>query len=170
MLYDTAPEDEQKVLVKGDRRDAAVYRVVRFLLLNRIPFAVEGGPQGQGRVILRIGERELQNPPLITLAEALHLTRYSGGTDYDVVVVGGGPAGLTAAINHAGLFGHKVLIVENEAPGGAAGTAVNVIDNHFGFPDGIVAGELAQRGLRQALNMKVEWLPACRAEAGVCRR
>jgi thioredoxin reductase (NADPH) len=112
-----------------------------------------------------IDGQELENPRLITLAKTLHLTRYSGGTHYDVVVVGGGPAGLTAAINHAGLFGHKVLIVENEAPGGAAGTAVNVIDNHFGFPDGIAAGELAQRGLRQALNMKVEWLPACRAES-----
>ncbi|MFF9521619.1 FAD-dependent oxidoreductase [Streptomyces achromogenes] len=165
MLYDTAPEDQQKVLVEGDRRDAAVYRVVRFLLLNHVPFAVRDSPTGQAGVIVRIDERQWRNPPLIALAEALHLTRYSGGTDYDVVVVGGGPAGLTAAINHAGLFGHKVLIVENEAPGGAAGTAVNVIDNHFGFPDGIVAGELAQRGLHQALNMKVEWLPACRAES-----
>ncbi|MFI9426245.1 NAD(P)/FAD-dependent oxidoreductase [Streptomyces achromogenes] len=165
MLYDTAPEDQQKVVVVGDRRDAAVYRVVRFLLLNHVPFAVTHGPVGQAGVIVRIDGRELRNPPLIALAEALHLTRYSGGTDYDVVVVGGGPAGLTAAINHAGLFGHKVLVVENEAPGGAAGTAVNVIDNHFGFPDGIVAGELAQRGLRQALNQKVEWLPACRAES-----
>ncbi|MET8565114.1 hypothetical protein ABZV75_32825 [Streptomyces flaveolus] len=58
-----------------------------------------------------------------------------------------------------------VLDTRHEAPGGAAGTAVNVIDNHFGFPDGIAAGSLAQRGLRQALNMKVEWLPACRAES-----
>ncbi|MET9935189.1 MULTISPECIES: NAD(P)/FAD-dependent oxidoreductase [unclassified Streptomyces] len=164
MLYDTAPEEQHKVLVKGNRRDAAVYRVVRFLLLNHVPLAVQDGPPGQTGVIVEIGEREWENPPLITLAEVLNLTRYNGGTDYDVVVIGGGPAGLTAAINHAGLFGHKVLIVENEAPGGAAGTAVNAIDNHFGFPDGIAAGELAQRGLRQALNLKVDWLPACRAE------
>ncbi|GGS47583.1 NAD(P)/FAD-dependent oxidoreductase [Streptomyces griseoviridis] len=165
MLYDTAPEGQQTVLVVGDRREAAVYRVVRFLLLNHVTFAVQDGPPGQTGVIVRIDGRQMRNPPLISLAEALHLTRYSGGTDYDVVVVGGGPAGLTAAINHAGLFGHKVLILENEAPGGAAGTAVNVIDNHFGFPDGIAAGVLAQRGLRQALNMKVEWLPACQAES-----
>ncbi|MFD0394666.1 hypothetical protein ACFQ3Z_29620 [Streptomyces nogalater] len=88
--YDTAPEDQQKGLVKGDRRDADVYRVVRFLLLNHVPFDVRDAPAGQAGVTVWIDGRELRNPPLITLAEALHLTRYSGGSDYDVVVVGGG--------------------------------------------------------------------------------
>ncbi|MEU2434889.1 NAD(P)/FAD-dependent oxidoreductase [Streptomyces rubradiris] len=163
MLYDTTPQGERRVVVRGDRRTAAVYRVVRFLLLNHVTFAVEGSPQGEAKVVVEIDGQRLRNPHLITLAKALELTRYSGESDFDVVVVGGGPAGLTAAINHAGLFGHKVLIIENEAPGGAAGTAVNVIDNHFGFPYGIVAGELAQRGLQQALHKKVQWLPAARA-------
>ncbi|WTO35368.1 NAD(P)/FAD-dependent oxidoreductase [Streptomyces achromogenes] len=165
MLYDTAPQGERKVVVQGDRRSAAVYRVVRFLLLNHVTFTVEGVPEAEVEVAVEIDGRLLPNPPLITLAKALELTRYSGGRDFDVVVVGGGPAGLTAAINHAGLFGHKVLVIENEAPGGAAGTAVNVIDNHFGFPHGIVAGELAQRGLQQALRKNVQWLPAARAQA-----
>ncbi|MFF9023630.1 NAD(P)/FAD-dependent oxidoreductase [Streptomyces eurythermus] len=163
MLYDTAPPGERRVVVQGDRRSAAVYRVVRFLLLNHIPFTVEGMPVAEVEVAVEIDGRQLLNPRLITLAKALQLTRYSGESDFDVVVVGGGPAGLTAAINHAGLFGHKVLIIENEAPGGAAGTAVNVIDNHFGFPYGIAAGDLAQRGLRQALHKNVQWLPAARA-------
>ncbi|GHH21500.1 FAD-dependent oxidoreductase [Streptomyces rubradiris] len=164
MLYDTTPEGERRVVVQGDRRAAAVYRVVRFLLLNHVTFTVEGTPTAEVEVAVEIDGQWLLNPHLITLAKALDLTRYSGGSDFDVVVVGGGPAGLTAAINHAGLFGHKVLIIENEAPGGAAGTAVNVIDNHFGFPRGIVAGELAQRGLQQALLKKVQWLPAARAQ------
>ncbi|MEU5080411.1 MULTISPECIES: NAD(P)/FAD-dependent oxidoreductase [Streptomyces] len=164
MLYDTTPRGERRVVVHGDRRTAAVYRVVRFLLLNHVTFAVEGLPQEEVEVVVEIDGQRLPNPHLITLAKALELTRYSGESDFDVVVVGGGPAGLTAAINHAGLFGHKVLIIENEAPGGAAGTAVNVIDNHFGFPYGIVAGELAQRGLQQALHKKVQWLPAARAQ------
>ncbi|MEU7559154.1 NAD(P)/FAD-dependent oxidoreductase [Streptomyces eurythermus] len=164
MLYDTAPPGEQRVVVQGDRRSAAVYRVVRFLLLNHIPFTVKGMPEEEVVVAVEIDGRRLLNPHLITLAKALDLTHYSGGSDFDVVVVGGGPAGLTAAINHAGLFGHTVLVIENEAPGGAAGTAVNVIDNHFGFPYGIVAGELAQRGLQQALLKNVQWLPAARAQ------
>ncbi|CAL9466544.1 NAD(P)/FAD-dependent oxidoreductase [Streptomyces sp. enrichment culture] len=163
MLYDTAPEGERKVLVQGNRSSAAVYRVVRFLLLNHVTFTVEGMPVEEVEVAVEIDGRRLLNPHLITLAKVLELTRYSGESDFDVVVVGGGPAGLTAAINHAGLFGHKVLVIENEAPGGAAGTAINVIDNHFGFPYGIVAGELAQRGLQQALRKKVQWLPAARA-------
>ncbi|MFF9000934.1 FAD-dependent oxidoreductase [Streptomyces achromogenes] len=165
MLYDTTPQGTRKVLVQGDRRSAAVYRVVRFLLLNHVAFAVEGLPVAEVEVAVEIDGRQLLDPPLITLAKALELTRYSGESDFDVIVVGGGPAGLTAAINHAGLFGHKVLVIENEAPGGAAGTAINVIDNHFGFPHGIVAGELAQRGLQQALHKKVQWLPAARAQA-----
>ena len=75
---------------------------------------------------------------------------------YDVVIVGGGPAGLAAAVYGAS-EGLKTILVEQEAPGGQAGTTSR-IENYLGFPAGLSGGDLARRGLAQARRLGAEIL------------
>ena len=82
------------------------------------------------------------------VAEHLGLqTRPRGGT-YDAVIVGGGPAGLAAAVYGAS-EGLRTLVIEREAPGGQAETSSR-IENYLGFPTGVSGNELARRALQQA--------------------
>ncbi|MEU6621622.1 FAD-dependent oxidoreductase [Streptomyces litmocidini] len=159
MLFESAGPDAVKVVVNGDRRKKEVFRVLRFLQLNSILYKLEE-PKSGCTVAVTVDGTELHDPKLIELAHRLKLVRHSGRTAYDLIVVGGGPAGLSAAVNAAALFLDNVLVIENVAPGGAAGTASNLIDNYLGFPDGVKADELAQRAMRQALNRKIDWMPA----------
>ena len=75
---------------------------------------------------------------------------------YDVLVIGAGPAGLTAAVYTAS-EGLRTLVVEMHVPGGQAGTSSR-IENYPGFPDGISGGELAARTYRQARRLGAEFL------------
>src|SRR4029079_1688269 len=68
---------------------------------------------------------------------------------YDVVVIGGGPAGLAAAV-YAGSEGVRVALVEGTSMGGQAGTS-SLIRNYLGFPRGISGAELASRAFEQAI-------------------
>jgi thioredoxin reductase (NADPH) len=77
---------------------------------------------------------------------------------YDVIVVGGGPTGLTASI-YAARENESVLIIEKSAPGGQAGVTER-LDNYPGFPDGVAGHELADRMRRQAERYGVEILQA----------
>jgi thioredoxin reductase (NADPH) len=76
--------------------------------------------------------------------------------DYDVIVLGAGPAGLTAAVYGAS-EGQRTLIVEFHAPGGQAGTSSR-IENYPGFPDGVSGAELADSAYRQAQRLGAEFL------------
>jgi thioredoxin reductase (NADPH) len=75
---------------------------------------------------------------------------------YDLVVLGAGPAGMTAAV-YAASEGLKTLLVERTAPGGQAGTS-SMIENYLGFPKGVSGAELASRALEQAQRFGVEIL------------
>jgi thioredoxin reductase (NADPH) len=75
---------------------------------------------------------------------------------YDVIVLGAGPAGLTAAV-YAASEGLSVLVLERVAPGGQAGTSAR-IENYPGFPDGISGAELTDSAYRQALRFGAEFL------------
>jgi thioredoxin reductase (NADPH) len=75
---------------------------------------------------------------------------------YDLLIVGAGPAGLTAAV-YAASEGLRTLVVEMHVPGGQAGTSSR-IENYPGFPDGIAGGELAARTYRQARRLGAEFL------------
>jgi len=75
---------------------------------------------------------------------------------YDLLVLGGGPAGLTAAV-YAASEGLRTLLVEREAPGGQAGTSA-LIENYLGFPEGLSGAELAERAHAQAKRFGVEIL------------
>src|SRR5690348_10313633 len=75
---------------------------------------------------------------------------------YDLVILGGGPAGLAAAVYGAS-EGLRTLVVEREAPGGQAGTSSR-IENYLGFPSGVSGDELASRALQQARRLGAEIL------------
>jgi thioredoxin reductase (NADPH) len=92
------------------------------------------------------------------LAEKLGLTREAAATSYDLVIVGGGPAGLTTAI-YAARENLRTLVVDRSALGGQAGVTER-LDNYPGFPDGIGGADLAQRFVAQAQRYGVEMLSA----------
>jgi thioredoxin reductase (NADPH) len=100
----------------------------------------------------------LTEPGNDELADKLGLSRSAKMSVYDLIIVGGGPTGLTAAI-YAARENQKVLIVEKSAPGGQAGIT-ECLDNYPGFPDGVEGHELADRMQRQAERYGVEILQA----------
>ena len=100
----------------------------------------------------------LAEPSNDELADRIGLSRVASMREYDLVIVGGGPTGLTAAI-YGARENAKVLIVERSAPGGQAGVTER-FDNYPGFPDGVGGAELAERMTRQAERYGVEILQA----------
>lgn len=98
----------------------------------------------------------LQAPPLRELAEKVGLATTAGSPFYDLVVVGGGPAGLGSAVYGAS-EGLRTLLVERAATGGQAGQSSR-IENYLGFPQGLSGADLAQRARDQATRFEVEIL------------
>ncbi len=98
----------------------------------------------------------LRDPSTLHIAEKLGLQTRAALPFYDLVIVGGGPAGLAAAVYGAS-EGLKTLLVEQEAPGGQAGTTSR-IENYLGFPAGLSGGDLARRALAQARRLGAEIL------------
>lgn len=92
------------------------------------------------------------------LADRLHLSRAAQEKEYDLVVIGAGPTGLTTAI-YAARENSKVLVIEKSIPGGQAGITER-LDNYPGFPDGVGGADLAERITRQAKRFGVEILQA----------
>ena len=90
------------------------------------------------------------------MAELLGLGTEAAAAEYDTVIVGGGPAGLAAAVYGAS-EGLRTIVVEREAPGGQAGTSSR-IENYLGFPTGVSGDELASRALQQARRLGAEIL------------
>jgi thioredoxin reductase (NADPH) len=113
-------------------------------LLEAVGHSAAEGPVA----IVRDGPT-LVNPSNVELAAAFGVnTELGEERDFDVVVVGAGPAGLTTAV-YAASEGLRALVVEREAIGGQAGSS-SLIRNYLGFSRGISGGELAQRAYQQA--------------------
>ena len=149
----------------GSRFSPDVRRLREFLIRNRQPYGFVdleddvsaetalrdlGLEPHETPVALVRGGGVLNNPSNAELAAALGLARAATApaATYDLVVVGGGPAGLGAAVYGAS-EGLATLVVEGVATGGQAGTSAR-IENYLGFPAGLSGAELAQRALLQA--------------------
>ncbi len=148
-------------------------RVKKFLAAHRVPYdnvdidehpeaierlkQLQDGGQIIPTVIYRDGTHEV-NPSDETLARRFGLTVEAERAAYDLVIIGGGPAGLAAAI-YAAREGIDAIVVEAGAFGGQAGVS-DRIDNYPGFPDGISGAELAERFVTQARRYRVELLSA----------
>jgi len=98
----------------------------------------------------------LSRPATRDVARRLGLATNAQMPEYDTVVIGGGPAGLAAAVYGAS-EGLRTLVIEREAPGGQAGTSSR-IENYLGFPSGVSGDELASRALKQARRLGAEIL------------
>ncbi len=96
----------------------------------------------------------LVQPPLRAAAEAVGLRTVPSSDHYDVVIIGGGPSGLSAAVYGAS-EGLHTLMIDSNAPGGQAGTSSR-IENYLGFPIGLSGNELAGRALSQAQRFGAE--------------
>jgi thioredoxin reductase (NADPH) len=98
----------------------------------------------------------LARPALRELAARVGLQTKPAAASYDTIILGGGPAGLAAAVYGAS-EGLRTLVIEREAPGGQAGTSSR-IENYLGFPNGLSGDELASRALHQARRLGAEIL------------
>jgi thioredoxin reductase (NADPH) len=98
----------------------------------------------------------LERPTVLELAERLGVTGTPAQDHYDLVIVGGGPAGLAAAVYGAS-EGLRTVMVEREAPGGQAGQS-SLIENYLGFPAGLSGSDLARRATDQARRLGAELL------------
>jgi len=154
----------------GHRLDQACSELRRFLARNQISFRwltpdapdvvqhfPAGCPPAAELPALAMADGEvLVRPEVRDVARRLGLQTAPGAEEYDVAIVGGGPAGLAAAVYGAS-EGLRTIVVEREAPGGQAGTSSR-IENYLGFPSGVSGDELASRALQQARRLGAEIL------------
>jgi thioredoxin reductase (NADPH) len=114
-------------------------------------------PADEDCPVLRLADGTLLSRPATReLARLLGLQTGARLAEYDTIVIGGGPAGMAAAVYGAS-EGLRTLVVEREAPGGQAGTSSR-IENYLGFPSGVSGDELASRALKQARRLGAEIL------------
>ena len=117
-----------------------------------------GAEASQVPVVVTATGEALVQPSLLDLANAVGLSTTPAGEFYDVVIIGGGPAGLGAAV-YAASEGLRTVVVERAAAGGQAGQSSR-IENYLGFPDGVAGDQLTERARRQALRFGAELLTA----------
>src|SRR5437660_3160155 len=170
MESDHRPVPQTKIV--GHRWSARSSEVREFLARNQIPYRWYSSeePEGQ-RLLTAAGADGLALPVVITpdgdplieptdaeLAARVGLATTPSKDFYDLIVVGGGPAGLGAAVYGAS-EGLRTVLVEQLATGGQAGQSSR-IENYLGFPDGVSGSQLTDRARRQAVRFGAELLTA----------
>jgi thioredoxin reductase (NADPH) len=159
------------VRVIGHRFSKDTHDLRDFLARNRVPgrwldverdsearelLTVAGVPEDRLPVVLLEDGDVLERPTVLELAERLGVAAAPVSDHYDLVIVGGGPAGLAAAVYGAS-EGLRTVMVEREAPGGQAGQSSR-IENYLGFPTGLSGSDLARRATDQARRLGAELL------------
>jgi thioredoxin reductase (NADPH) len=156
--------------VVGHRWSARSFEVRDFLARNSVPYRWLASEEHEGRRLLAAAGVDAANIPLVVtpdgdyladpgiseLAAKVGLSTMPATDFYDVVIVGGGPAGLGAAV-YAASEGLRTVLVERQATGGQAGQSSR-IENYLGFPDGVTGGQLTDRARRQAHKFGAEIL------------
>ena len=173
----TIPRPFEGIRVLGNRWSPDSHNIKDFLARNHVPYqwldieTSEADAEVRDVVAL-LDEEEKQSLPLVIfpnglrlgrpnlseLAENVGLKTRAAEAFYDLAIVGGGPAGLAAAVYGAS-EGLRTVMVEREAPGGQAGMSSR-IENYLGFPSGLSGADLARRAVVQARRFGVEILSA----------
>ncbi|MFF4091281.1 FAD-dependent oxidoreductase [Streptomyces nigra] len=167
---DYRPVPSTKVV--GHRWSARSSEVREFLARNQVPYRWYSADSPEGRRLLAAAEQDGQRLPLVVtpdgtplvapeapeLAAKVGLATTPTADFYDLVVIGGGPAGLGAAVYGAS-EGLRTVLVERSATGGQAGQSSR-IENYLGFPDGVSGAQLTDRARRQAARFGAEILTA----------
>ncbi|SNS64087.1 FAD-dependent oxidoreductase [Rhodococcoides kyotonense] len=163
---DHRPVEETRIV--GHRWSARSSEVREFLARNQLPYRWYMADEPEGaRLLTSAGVDDTVCPVIVTsdgtalcaptdaeLGDHLGLTTTPSNEFYDLVVIGGGPAGLGAALYGAS-EGLRTTLIERTATGGQAGQSSR-IENYLGFPDGVSGAQLAERARRQALKFGAE--------------
>ena len=164
----TADRPVATVTLIGHRFDLACHALRDFLARNRVAYRwhdlrdpatrigmpAKPGPDEKFPVVVLADGTRLVTPTFRELAQSVGLQTTASSADYDVAIIGAGPAGLAAAVYGAS-EGLRTILIEREAPGGQAGTSSR-IENYLGFPTGVSGDELGSRALQQAKRFGVE--------------
>jgi len=174
LLFDwtrAARVPKETIRIAGSQWSPPSYAARKFLSRNQVPYEwvdidrdqsvralVEtiAGDTSHLPVLLFPDGTSLVEPTSVDLAVKLGLQTQAKREQYDVVIVGGGPAGLASAV-YASSEGLKTLLVEHSGTGGQAGTS-SFIENYLGFPTGITGEDLARRAASQAIKFGTELL------------
>lgn len=163
--------DFEGIRVAGYQFSAKSHEVKDFLSANLYPYQwLDLETNEKGRELLEKHGLNAKDAPYVFLedgsylvqpdrrqiAEKLGISQETSSELYDVVIIGAGPAGLSAAV-YGGSEGLKTLLIERRAPGGQAGTSSR-IENYLGFPSGLSGAELSQRAITQATRFGVDFL------------
>ncbi len=158
----------------GHRWSPASYEVRDFLARGGVPYRWFAADEPEGLRLLSAAEADDSDVPLVLtpdgdvlrapgipeLAARVGLSTTPSAELYDVVIVGGGPAGLSAAV-YAASEGLSTVLVESAVVGGQAGQSAR-IENYLGFPDGVSGDQLTQRARMQATRFGAELISATR--------
>jgi len=160
--------------VLSDRWSPRSYEIREFLARHQVPFrwldmeradrdpeiqevvTTLGAGTGRAPLVLFADGTYLSDPASSELAERIGLTSRANADFFDLVIVGGGPAGLAAGV-YAASEGLKTVIIERDAPGGQAGLSSR-IENYLGFPSGLSGSDLTRRAVTQARRFGVQIL------------
>ena len=172
-LQDRAPREATVVAERWSRR---AHELRNLLARNGVPHAFRDAASAEGRrlleeagrvgaegpVVITVDGTSLVDPSNAEVARAYGVsTELDDDREFDVVVVGAGPAGLSAGVYGAS-EGLRTLVVEGEAIGGQAGSSSR-IRNYLGFPRGVSGASLAQQAYQQAWTFGASFLFMCRA-------